>query len=48
MCLNLKSEFLPRLGNAAYNIPIINRGGDKKYIQNYGQNNLQETGLEDA
>jgi hypothetical protein len=30
VCLNLKSEFLSRLGNAAYNIPIINSGGDMK------------------
>jgi hypothetical protein len=44
----LKSEFLPRLENAACNIPIINRGGDKKYMQNYGQIDLQEIGLEDA
>jgi hypothetical protein len=48
VCLNLKSEFLPMLENASYNIPIINRGGDKKYIQIYSQADLQETGLEDA
>jgi hypothetical protein len=32
--LNFKSEFLPRLRNAAYNIPIINREGDTKNTYN--------------